>query len=523
MKTIEFIKSFFQFIVQNYPKILEQIMVHMGITLLSLVLSVVVAIPLGILLRKKRSWAHWIIGFAAILQTIPSIALLGLTIPLLGIGLKPAIFVLFIYALLPILRNTYTGLIQLDPALIESALGMGMKSNQVLWCIELPLALPIIMAGIRTATVINIGVATLASYIGAGGLGEFIFGGISLNNPVMILAGAFPVALLAILSDYLLSKICNFRLSRTKFYSLLILIMGLGLSYSLFAKVRQTKILGGLTPEFFGRKDGYGELEKFYALKLHYVILSDALMYDALRNKNLDLISGYSTDGRIKAFHLYALIDNKKVFPPYFAAPILRTETLAKYPPISGILNLLAGKTNDSIMTDLNYQVDYLKEEPRFVAEKFLKKIGLYRNPLMQTGEKFIIGSKIFTEQYILSEMYAILLRGYTHLKVISKTGLGGTQICFGALKSKEIDMYPEYTGTGLLVILKPNLHELSQLGNNAFKIYQYVQDQFQRQWSMQWLKPLGFNNAYCLLIRKEDSEKDQLKTISNLANYLIP
>src|SRR5690606_11954937 len=133
-------------------------------------------------ISRKKQLASIVLGFTGILQTIPSIALLGFMIPLLGIGVKPAIFALFLYALLPIVRNTFTGISGTDPAVREAAVGMGMSDLQLLLRIDLPLALPVIFAGIRTATVINVGVATLAAYIAAGGLGEFIFGGIALNN-----------------------------------------------------------------------------------------------------------------------------------------------------------------------------------------------------------------------------------------------------------------------------------------------------------------------------------------------------
>jgi osmoprotectant transport system permease protein len=137
-------------------------------------------------------------------------------IPLLGIGAKPAIVALLLYALLPIIRNTYTGITGVDAAVKEAAVAMGMNKWQVLFKVELPLAMPVILAGIRTATVINVGVATLASYIAAGGLGEFIFGGISLNNTNMILAGAIPAALLAIIFDFLLSLVQKLNFKRIK-------------------------------------------------------------------------------------------------------------------------------------------------------------------------------------------------------------------------------------------------------------------------------------------------------------------
>ena len=128
-------------------------------------------------------------------------------IPVLGIGPKPAIAALLIYALLPIIRNTYTGITGVDPAVIEAAKAMGMNRNQLLFKVKLPLAMPVIIAGIRTAAVINVGVATLASFVAAGGLGEFIFGGISLNNTNMILAGAIPAALLAVFLDQIIAMI----------------------------------------------------------------------------------------------------------------------------------------------------------------------------------------------------------------------------------------------------------------------------------------------------------------------------
>src|SRR6478736_2797016 len=149
-------------------------------------------------------------------QTIPSIALLGFMIPLLGIGPLPAITALFLYALLPIIRNTYTGINEVDENISEAATAMGFSSWQTLIKVQLPLAFPVILAGIRTATVINVGVATLAAYIAAGGLGEFIFGGISLNNTNMILAGAIPAALLAIIFDFLLSRLQTLNLKKLK-------------------------------------------------------------------------------------------------------------------------------------------------------------------------------------------------------------------------------------------------------------------------------------------------------------------
>jgi len=180
---------------------------HLMLTIIALLLANLLAIPLGVLLTRYQKWAEPIIGIAAVFQTIPSLALLGLMIPLLGIGVMPAVVALTIYGLLPILRNTYTGILGVNSAAIEAGVGMGMTSKQILFWIELPLARPIIMAGIRTATVLLVGIATLASLIGAGGLGDLIFRGISTANQELILAGAIPAALLAIVFDIVLKNV----------------------------------------------------------------------------------------------------------------------------------------------------------------------------------------------------------------------------------------------------------------------------------------------------------------------------
>jgi osmoprotectant transport system permease protein len=195
-------------IFQNrYEDILLASWEHLQLTFIALFIANLIAIPLGILLTRHKKWAESIIGVAAVFQTIPSLALLGFMIPLLGIGTLPAIIALTIYGLLPILRNTYTGIIGVAPAAVEAGVGMGMTSLQVLFMVELPMALSVIMAGIRTATVLIIGVATLAALIGAGGLGDLIFRGIAMANSPLILAGALPAAFLAIVFDFALKHL----------------------------------------------------------------------------------------------------------------------------------------------------------------------------------------------------------------------------------------------------------------------------------------------------------------------------
>jgi osmoprotectant transport system permease protein len=180
---------------------------HLWITAIALIFAIAVALPLGILLYTFSSISRPVLYLVSLLQTVPSIALLALMIPLLGIGQVPAIVALFLYALLPILRNTTAGLSSVDPVLKKVSKGMGMTPFQRLRWVEVPLAMPSILAGIRTAAVITIGTATLAAFIGAGGLGEFIVTGLALNNTSLILQGAIPAALLAILVEFLFELI----------------------------------------------------------------------------------------------------------------------------------------------------------------------------------------------------------------------------------------------------------------------------------------------------------------------------
>jgi osmoprotectant transport system permease protein len=270
-----------------------------------------------------------------------------------------------------------------------------------------------------------------------------------------------------------------------------------------------------------GRKDGDIGLRSVYGLRIRTVVISDAVMYKAAYDKKLDVISGYSTDGRLKAYDLMVLEDDKKIFPPYYAAPVIRKEILARYAELAPVLNRLAGKIDDSIMTELNYRVEYLHQSPEQCAHDFLAAQGLYRSPRNGTKGIVRLGSKIFPEQYILTNMYAMLIRGYTDLQVDTKTGLGGTKICFEALINDKIDMYPEYTGTALLAILHPTDAEISRLTPNRDSVYSFVSRGFDTQYGLTWLEPIGFNNAYALMMRREQAQRLGIRTISDLTIYL--
>ncbi|PIG92018.1 choline ABC transporter permease [Gloeocapsopsis sp. IPPAS B-1203] len=193
------------FLVRYAPEILQETGTHLFIVAIAVGVATLIGIPLGILITRQIRWRKPILGIANILQTIPSLALFGflISVPVIGgIGAQTAIIALTLYSFLPIIRNTYTGITSVDPAIREAGRGMGMTDRQLLLQVEIPLALSFILAGVRVATVIAIGIATIAAAIGAGGLGVFVFRGIAMVNNQLILAGAIPAAILAILADW---------------------------------------------------------------------------------------------------------------------------------------------------------------------------------------------------------------------------------------------------------------------------------------------------------------------------------
>lgn len=193
-----------QTVSQNWTELLAATGQHIFLSVVALLIGCIISIPLGVFITRHERLANPILTVVSIIQTIPSLALLGFMIPIFGIGTMPAVIALTLYALLPILRNTYTGIKEVDKASVESGTGMGMTRRQILWMVELPLARSVIMAGVRTSAVLTIGVATLATFIGAGGLGDLIMRGIDMIDTPMILTGAIPAALLAIIFDVLL-------------------------------------------------------------------------------------------------------------------------------------------------------------------------------------------------------------------------------------------------------------------------------------------------------------------------------
>lgn len=202
--------SLWAFILERLPELGIKTWEHIILTGSSTGIAVLLGVPFGILASRHWLVRQIVLSTAGIFQTIPSLAMLAFLLPFLGIGIKPAITALVLYALLPIVRNTYTGITGIDPPVLEAADGVGFSSHQRLFMVELPLALPIIIAGIRTATVICVGIATLSAFIGAGGLGDFIVKGLAMNNTRLILLGAIPAAILALALDAVIGWIEKF-------------------------------------------------------------------------------------------------------------------------------------------------------------------------------------------------------------------------------------------------------------------------------------------------------------------------
>ncbi|SLK34484.1 Putative ABC transporter [Mycobacteroides abscessus subsp. abscessus] len=354
----------------------------MYLSLLSIAIAILISVPLGIYLTRHRKIADSIIGIAGVFQTIPSLALLVFLVPFIGTGKLPAIIALTVYGLLPILRNTYLGIVGVERSAIEAGVGMGMTNRQVLWMVELPLSLRVIMGGIRTATVLIIGVATIAGLIGAGGLGDLIFRGLQTYNTGLILAGAIPSALLAIIFDYLLKLLEE-----------------------------------DVTPK-----------------GLH-------------QNKKAN-----KRKSRIRIWIIVAII------------VLLPLSTV--------IANFSDGKSGKDTIT---------------------------------------ITGKNFTEQEIMVYVMGHLIEEHTDIQVNYESFLGGTAPAFEGVNTGNYDMYMEYTGTGLLSILKEDMV------SDPDEAYDIVKKKFKEDYNLVWLEPFGFNNTYTLTLRKEDAEKYNIKTISDL------
>jgi len=495
---------------------------HVILTGVSVTAASVIGVPLGILTSRVPSLRSAVLGVVGILQTIPSLAMLVILLALFGqIGALPAIIALTLYALLPIVRNTLTGLDAVSDNLVTAARGIGMTGTQRLYIVELPLAMPVIMAGVRTAAVIGVGIATLSAFIGAGGLGQFINRGLALANTPLILLGAIPAAVLALIVDWSIaaavwgadatnhrSRSAVRRGVRWAAVALPIIVIGgsATLAFTSIPKHEQSirigsknfseqfilgemmaqliehhtdatverrfalggtmichgaiiedqidiypeytgtamtavleldpkqhttgavetirnayadrwnvvwfepfrfnntwaitvrrdaaeergwskisdpandadKLSGGFTAEFSERPDGLIGLSEAYGLSFAEVRDMDAgLMYEAVARGQVDVICAFATDGRIAAYDLVTLKDDRGFFPPYHAAPVVRAQVLDEHPKVRELFAPLTRLLDDQTMRRLNLEVDEEGKNPRDVARGFLLEHGL--------------------------------------------------------------------------------------------------------------------------------------------------
>ena len=487
---------------------------HILISLLAISIASVLGIILGIIISEYRRFSGLILGTVNILYTIPSIALLGFFITITGVGNTTALIALIIYALLPIIRSTYTGIVNINPLIIEASEGMGSTKLQQLFKVKLPLALPVLMSGIRNMVTMTIALAGIASFVGAGGLGVAIYRGITTNNSAMTFLGSLLIAILALVFDFILGliekRLTNRKRVKYKINPKLI-ILGLfivifGAYFSLNSKkdktiniatkpmtegyilgqmltelieqdtdlkVNITNGVGGgtsnihpaivkgefdLYPEytgtsweavlkkeasydeskfdelqkeykekynleyvnlygfnntyglavnkdiaekynlktysdlakisnnlifgaeydFFEREDGYKELQKVYNMNFKKQIDMDiGLKYQAMKDKKIDVMVIFTTDGQLAISDVVVLEDDKKMYPSYRAGTVVRSEILSEYPELKPVLEKLNNILDDKTMADLNYQVESEGKKPEDVAREYLQEKGL--------------------------------------------------------------------------------------------------------------------------------------------------
>ncbi|PHI09308.1 ABC transporter permease/substrate-binding protein [Fusobacterium polymorphum] len=501
-------------LIEDFKFFLHLTVEHILISLLAISIASVLGIILGIIISEYRKFSGLILGTVNILYTIPSIALLGFFITITGVGNTTALIALIIYALLPIIRSTYTGIVTINPLIIEASEGMGSTKLQQLFKVKLPLALPVLMSGIRNMVTMTIALAGIASFVGAGGLGVAIYRGITTNNSAMTFLGSLLIAILALIFDFILGRIekrlTNHKRVKYKINPKLI-ILGLfivifGAYFSLNSKKEKTiniatkpmtegYILGQMLTElieqdtdlkvnitngvgggtsnihpaivkgefdiypeytgtsweavlkkedsydeskfeelqkeykekynleyvnlygfnntyglavnkdiaekydlktysdlakvsnnlifgaeydFFERKDGYKELQKVYNMDFKKKIDMDiGLKYQAMKDKKIDVMVIFTTDGQLAISDVIVLEDDKKMYPSYRAGTVVRSEILSQHPELKGVLEKLNNILDDKTMADLNYQVESEGKKPEDVARKYLQEKGL--------------------------------------------------------------------------------------------------------------------------------------------------
>jgi len=508
------INQLIKLLTEDFKFFLNLTVEHILISLLAISIASVLGIILGIIISEYRKFSGLILGTVNILYTIPSIALLGFFITITGVGNTTALIALIIYALLPIIRSTYTGIITINPLIIEASEGMGSTKLQQLFKVKLPLALPVLMSGIRNMVTMTIALAGIASFVGAGGLGVAIYRGITTNNSAMTFLGSLLIAILALVFDFILGliekRLTNHKRIKYKI-NLKVIILGLfivifGAYFSLNSKKNKTiniatkpmtegYILGQMLTElieqdtdlkvnitngvgggtsnihpaivkgefdlypeytgtsweavlkkegsydeskfdelqkeykekynleyvnlygfnntyglavnkdiakkynlktysdlakvsnnlifgaeydFFEREDGYKELQKVYNMNFKKQIDMDiGLKYQAMKDKKIDVMVIFTTDGQLAISDVVVLEDDKKMYPSYRAGTVIRSEILSEYPELKPVLEKLNNILDDKTMADLNYQVESKGKKPEDVAREYLQEKGL--------------------------------------------------------------------------------------------------------------------------------------------------
>lgn len=284
--------------------------------------------------------------------------------------------------------------------------------------------------------------------------------------------------------------------------------------------VLHNQIRIGFRTEFLTRPDGYESLSQHYGFKFRPEPkqMNPSAIYKALTDGSVDVINGFATDGYIPVYDLAALEDDKSCFPPQRAAPIVRSETLEKHPEIGEIPNRLEGRIANETMRNLNYEVEYKGHTPVDAARQSLVSEGLIPPDARQgdgSAGNVNIGSKGTTEQHILGEIMAILIEYSSDIQVVRMFNLGDTMTCFNALKAGDIDLYAEYTGIGMMDILR------QEIILDSDKLYKIVKGAFGSKYGIIWLKLFGFSNTHILIMRRDNAEELGIATISDLARYV--
>jgi len=298
-------------------------------------------------------------------------------------------------------------------------------------------------------------------------------------------------------------------------------VLAAGLIAYLVATSETEGLRAGFNPEFMARPDGYKGVSKAYgfAFVSAPIQLAAGKMHQACKDGDVDVISAFATDGPIDAYDLLVLEDDKGFFPPYDAAPIVRAEVLNQHPELGAILDKLAGNISLAEMRSMNLEVvrEQSPRKPEDVAHDFLVRKGLLDSAPVDADPSaghVSVANKNFTEQRILGSMLAELIRHHSNLEVELIRELASDRI-IGALQSGEIDLYVEYTGTGLMNVLK------REPMSGAQRVYDLVKEEFRKRYNLLWMKPLGFSNSYTLTMRRSKAEKLGIRTISDLAEYV--